>query len=154
MKRTVLILTGLLLSLPVSPALAQEDYPPDVLGLTLSDATLSCPAPTTVRGEGFPSGSEVDVFLNGDRAATATAGEPGNFSVTVDVPGGTGQHTISASAGGETAAATVTCVAGAAAGGVAFTGTNITVGLLLLFGLIVAGSAALVAGRRRARSSA
>jgi hypothetical protein len=51
----------------------------------------------------------------------------------------------------------VTCVlggAGPAAEGVAFTGANITVGLMILAGLIVAGSAALVAGRTRSRSSA
>jgi hypothetical protein len=41
--------------------------------------------------------------------------------------------------------------AGAGAGGIAFTGADIMVGLVILAGLIVIGWAALAAGRRRER---
>jgi hypothetical protein len=44
--------------------------------------------------------------------------------------------------------------AGAGAGGIAFTGADIMVGLIILAGLIVVGWAALAAGRRRARTAA
>ena len=49
------------------------------------------------------------------------------------------------------ASATLTCVA---AGGVAVTGANISLGLILLVVLVVIGAVALVLGRRRARTSA
>jgi hypothetical protein len=44
--------------------------------------------------------------------------------------------------------------AGAGAGGIAFTGADILIALVVLAGLIVVGTAALVAGRRRSRATA
>jgi hypothetical protein len=154
MQRGILII-GLMLW-TASPAFAQEDdYPPEVAGITLSDATLVCPSPTTVAGTGFGAGAQIDVSVDGDAVATVTADDDGSVSIAVDVPGGTGLRTITASGGGEIATAVVTCVsagAGPAAEGVAFTGTNITVGLVILAGLIIAGTTALVVGRRRANT--
>jgi hypothetical protein len=56
-------------------------------------------------------------------------------------------------AGGEGAGAGAAGAAGAGAGGIAFTGADIMVGLVILAGLIVIGWAALAAGRRRARAT-
>jgi hypothetical protein len=63
-------------------------------------------------------------------------------------PPGPGAGGAGAGAGGAGAGA------GAGAGGIAFTGADILVALVVLAGLIVVGTAALVAGRRRSRATA
>jgi hypothetical protein len=139
-------------TLLAGPAQAQPaDYPPGPAGIEISNAALSCPGEEfTVVGEGFVPGSSVDLFIDGDQVATVTADQNGEFSVTIQAPDlGTGQHTVTAeSSTGQTASATVTCVGAAA---VAFTGRNISLGLVLLVVLLAVGAAALFAGRRRAR---
>jgi hypothetical protein len=121
--------------------------------VSVSDATLSCPGDDfTLTGEGFNPNIEVTITFNGDQLATVTTDSEGNFSATISAPeASAGSHTVTASGGGESDSATVTCVAGA---GVAFTGRDISMGLILLVGLIVAGGTALALGRRRAARSA
>lgn len=131
------------------PASAQY---PQVADITISDATISCPGDEfTVAGSGFTPGSTVDVSVDGEQVASVEADERGRFSVMIDAPdAGAGQHTITAeSSEGETASATVTCVGA----GVAFTGADISKGLLLLVALVAVGGLALYGGRRRARAT-
>jgi hypothetical protein len=135
-----------------SPAAAQY---PDVADIAVSDTTLACPGEDfTISGEGFLPGETVTIFFDGEEVASVTAGDDGTFTVTITVPdAAAGSHTVTAvgeESGGD-ASATVTCVAGAA---VAFTGANISVGLILVAALIAVGAVALYAGRRRSRSAA
>jgi hypothetical protein len=135
--------------LVAGPAAAQY---PQAADITISDATLSCPGDEfTVAGEGFTPGSTVDIFVDGEPVATVDADGQGDFSVTIDAPdAAAGEHTVTAeSSAGDRATATVTCVAA----GVAFTGADISVGLLLLMALVAVGAVTLYAGRRRARAA-
>jgi hypothetical protein len=125
-----------------------DDYP-EVASIAVSDATLSCPQPFTVSGDGFEPGDTVTITFDGESIGSATVDDQGEFSADVTAPdAAAGSHTVTAS-NSDSAKATVSCV-GPAAPGVAFTGANITVGLLLLVGLVVAGAGALLLGRRRA----
>jgi hypothetical protein len=135
--------------LVASPATAQY---PQAADITVSDATLACPGDeATVAGEAFTPGSTVDIFVDGEPVATVQADEQGDFSATIDAPdAAAGAHTITAeSSAGDRATAAVTCLAA----GVAFTGADISMGLILLVALVAVGVVALLAGRRRARAA-
>jgi Bacterial Ig domain len=143
------LVLGASLLLLTAPASAQY---PQVSDITISDATLSCPGDEfTIQGEGFTPGSTVDIFVDGEHEATVEADEQGEFSVTIDAPdAAAGEHTVTAeSSEGDTASATVTCVGAA----VAFTGADVSRGLILLVALVGIGGVALYAGRRRARAT-
>jgi hypothetical protein len=140
----VLVLTG--------PASAQE-YP-DAAVITVSDSSLACPSEDfTITGSGFLPGETVDIFFDSEQVATVEADSDGTFTVTIAAPDApAGEHTVAAvGESGSDDTATVTCVTGAA---VAFTGANISMGLILLAALVAVGAVALYAGRRRARSTA
>jgi hypothetical protein len=125
---------------------------PQAADITVSDATLACPGDEfTIAGEGFTPGSTVDIFVDGEPVATVETDEQGDFSATIDAPdAAAGEHTITAeSDAGDRATATVTCLAA----GVAFTGADISMGLILLVALVAVGVVALLAGRRRARAA-
>jgi Bacterial Ig domain len=133
----------------VSPVSAQY---PRVADISISDTTLSCPGDEfTITGTGFTPGSTVDIFVDGEQVASMQADEQGEFSVTIDAPdAAAGEHTVTAeSSEGDRASATITCVGAA----VAFTGADISRGLLLLIALVAVGALALYAGRRRARTA-
>jgi hypothetical protein len=143
------------------PAAAQEEfnYPPGLIDITVSDTTVACPGSTvTISGTGFADDVEIGIFFDDLLVATVFPTQEGTFSATIDVPeAAAGTHTITAvqvlpDGTVLEESATVTCVA--AAPGLAVTGGNISMGLLLLAGLIVVGAVALVAGRRRSRTSA
>jgi arabinogalactan endo-1,4-beta-galactosidase len=146
------------LLLVAGPAAAQQ-YPPLGVQITISDVTPACPGGVmTVSGTGFTPGGEVQIFVESDGilVATTTADETGSFSVTFEVPVSTpGAHTVTAVdvATGEATSAGFVCPA-VAVPGLAVTGGNISVWMILLAGLVVVGAAALVAGRRRANRSA
>lgn len=133
------------------PASAQE-YP-DAAVITVSDTSLACPSEDlTISGSGFLPGETVDIFFDGEPVATVEAAPDGTFTVTIAAPdAAAGEHTVTAvgESGGDDSA-TVTCVTGAA---VAFTGANISMGLILLAALVGIGGVALYAGRRRAGSA-
>jgi hypothetical protein len=132
-----------------SPANAQY---PQAADITVSDATLACPGEEfTVAGQGFTPGSTVDIFVDGQPVATVEAGGRGDFSAMIHAPdAAAGEHSITAeSSAGDRATATVTCLAA----GVAFTGADISMGLILLVALVAVGAVALLAGRRRARAA-
>jgi LPXTG-motif cell wall-anchored protein len=144
------------LLLVAGPAAAQYELPKEI---TISDITPACPGGViTVSGTGFTPGGEVQIFVASDEVlvATTTADANGSFSVTFEVPVSTpGAHTVTAVdvASGDSTSAGFVCPA-VAVPGLAVTGGNISVWMILLGGLVVVGAAALVAGRRRANRSA
>jgi hypothetical protein len=156
----VLSMTAVVTALVAGPASAQ--YNGDVGDIAIDDAAIDCPSgeTLTITGEGFiPNEPAVRIFFDGEEIARVFPSDEGTFSVTVDPPGAAaGEHTIQARqfvAAEEpdeiVASATLTCVAGAA---VAFTGANISMGLILLAALVIVGVGALVVARRRSRTAA
>jgi hypothetical protein len=149
------------ISLAAGPAAAQARYPPAVAAITISDAAINCPSSETVTitGEGFiPNEPAVRIFFDGEQVAEVFPDDQGNISVTIDPPGSAvGEHTITArqfvspeEPGQIVASATLICVA---AGGVVFTGFNISLWLIMVAGLLMIGAVALAVGRRRARAA-
>lgn len=160
--KKILVVVSLAAVAVVIAGPASAQYPIDVADIALSDAAIDCPSgeTLTITGEGFsPNEPAVRIFFDGQQIAEVFPSDEGTFSVTVDPPGAAaGQHTIQArqfiaaeEPGEIVASATLTCVAGAA---VAFTGANISVGMVLLAILVIVGVAALVVGRRRSRTTA
>jgi hypothetical protein len=151
-KIVLAVVAAATVTLLAGPATAQY---PDVSDVSVSDTSLACPGEDlTVSGEGFLPGETVNVFFDDQQVASVTAGDDGSFTVTITAPDAApGQHTVTAvgEESGSDSSATVTCVTGAA---VAFTGANISMGLILLAALVAVGAVALYAGRRRARTSA
>jgi hypothetical protein len=149
---TLVVLAAAAVSLLSGPASAQE-YP-DAAVITVSDTSLACPSEDlTISGSGFLPGETVDIFFDGEQVATVEADSDGTFTVTITAPdAAAGEHSVTAvgESGGDDSV-TVTCVTGAA---VAFTGANISLGLILLAALVAIGAVALYAGRRRAQSIA
>ena len=154
MKRpTTLLMVSAFAFAFAGPAAAQ-DYPPEVFGeVSVSDSTVVCGAESvTVTGEGWVPGEEVRILFDGSQVGSATPGSDGAFEVTVDIPGAElGDHELQAiqdteAEGRIEGSASVTCVEAAT---LAATGANISVWLAIVAGLLVAGGAALFAGRRR-----
>ena len=145
------------------PAFAQQPYPPTVAGVVeVSDQTIDCGAETfTISGSGWAANSQVSITFAGQDLGTAPTDATGSFSISVTPPEASGTQTLTVTQGSLSETAQVTCVTGVGpggaeqgGGGVAFTGANITVGLLLLVGLILAGAATLALGRRRKNAAA
>lgn len=152
MRMTLAVVAAGAVLLLAGPATGQT-YP-DAAVITVSDTSLACPSEDfTISGSGFIPGETVEIFFDGAEVATVEADPDGTFTVTIAAPdAAAGEHTVTAEGdGGSDDEATVTCVTGAA---VAFTGANISRGLLLLAALVAVGAGALYAGRRRARSFA
>ena len=151
-KMTLVVVAAAAVLLLSGPASA-HDYP-EAAVITVSDTSLACPSEDfTISGSGFLPGETVDIFFDDDQVATVEADSDGTFTVTITAPdAAAGEHSVTAvgESGGDDSA-TVTCVTGAA---VAFTGANISMGLILLAALVAIGAVALYAGRRRARSIA
>lgn len=150
-----------ILLLVAGPATAQEfNYPPGDRDITLADTTVACPGGTVaVSGSGFADNVEIDIFFDDILVTSVFPDQEGAFSASFTAPeAAAGTHTVTAvqvlpDGTVLEQSATITCVV-AAAPGLAVTGANISMGLLLLAGLIVVGAVALVAGRRRSRTSA
>lgn len=124
----------------------------------------SCPtsggSDGTITGSGWCPGSDVTISVDGDVVGTATVDADGTFSF--DLPASvdtTVDHTITVEGlqsdcttpytdtfvlGGEGVGGT-----GGGGGGTAFTGANISVGLLAIGALLIVGAGALLASRRR-----
>ena len=164
MKKTAGTMTAALalVAILALPAFAQQPYPPTVAGVVeVSDQTIDCGAETfTISGSGWAANSQVSITFAGENLGTAPTDSTGSFSISVTPPEASGTQTLTVTQGSLSETAQVTCVTGVAAGGgggeggVAFTGANITVGLLLLVGLILAGAATLALGRRRKNAAA
>jgi Big-like domain-containing protein len=112
----------------------------------------------TITGSGWCPGSDVTISVDGDVVGTATVAGDGTFSF--DLPSSvdtTVDHTITVEGlqSDCTTPFTDTFVLGGTGagagggGGTAFTGANISVGLLALGALLIVGAGALLASRRR-----
>lgn len=159
MKRYASALMGALaLSLVLSaPAFAQ--YPPEEPSCGVSDTTLAAGDQVTVSGQNWQPGSTVSFTLQpeGEDLGSTTVGGNGNFSATLTIPNSvsSGTHSIECD-GVDVEGATVVLSSNitVSVGGTAFTGASISLGLLLLAGLLIVGVLALAAGRRKARIAA
>jgi hypothetical protein len=113
----------------------------------------------TITGAGWCPASDVTISVDGDVVGTATVAGDGTFSF--DLPASvdlTVDHTIMVEGlqSDCTTPFTDTFVLGAegtggggGGGGTAFTGSNISIGLLALGALLIVGAGALLASRRR-----
>ena len=156
MKRSAPIGLMTILALGLTGPLAAQDYPPEVLGeVTVSDSTVVCGAQSiAVSGEAWEPGTEVQIQFDGSTIATVTPDGTGSFSTNLAIPDAElGDHTLRAIQQSETAGevsgqASITCVAAGEAG-LASTGASIAMWVFLAVGLLLAGGAALLTGRRR-----
>ena len=154
MKRYVGIGLITILALAFAGPAAAQDYPPEVLGeVAVSDSTVVCGAQSIeVTGDAWEPGTEVEIQFDGDPIATVTPDGTGSFATTVDVPDASlGNHVLRAVQQSETAGtvegqATITCVEATALAG---TGASIATWVFLAAGLLIAGGAMIVVGRRR-----
>ena len=162
MKKIAIAAMSLATALLVSGHVSAQEYPPGGATCGVSATVVSPGGSLTVGCDNLLPGSSFTIeFLSPEVLASGTVGADGSFSETVTIPSDAtpGDHIIlvrGTDADGDPVSIEIpiTVSGGAAAEGVAFTGANITVGLLLLVGLVIAGGTALVAGRRRARTSA
>jgi LPXTG-motif cell wall-anchored protein len=128
-----------------SPTPSQACYPPS-----------SCPTAghsgRTITGANWCPGSDVQIFVDGNLVGTAHVASDGTFTFTLPASVGPGSHRIDvvglAADCSTTRTVSFTLVLGAG-GGTAFTGANVSMGLLIVGALLVVGAGALVAGRRR-----
>lgn len=150
-----MVMAALGLSLAV-PAFAQ-DYGADP-GITCTD-TAQAGGTVAVAGTNWLPESTVVLTFESDPVVVGTPetdGE-GSFSTTVTIPSDAeaGQHTLTATGrdqNGDPAQAScpLTVTAGAGPGGeIPVTGTNISLGLIIMGALIAAGIGFLVASRRK-----
>ena len=129
----------------------------------------SCPtsggSDGTITGAGWCPGSDVTISVDGDVVGTATVAGDGTFSF--DLPSSvdtTVNHTITVEglqSDCQTPFTDTFVLGGTGAGGVpgagggtAFTGANVSVGLLALGALLIVGAGALLASRRRGAAAA
>lgn len=130
-----------------------------------------CPPPTVGVGNDHPTpggstdlsgahwcpNSTVQIFLDGKFVGNAQVDSTGHFTFNLHIPPNIspGAHTITFKGLDSTCDNLVTLNMGitigqsGAGGNLPFTGSNISVGVLLLFALLIIGATSLVAGRRR-----
>jgi hypothetical protein len=151
-----LVLVLLLASAPSAARHQRDAYccPPHVE--VSPTGALTCPGGEfLVSGTGFTGHQAVRIFFDNQPIDTVRPGHDGSFQVVVTAPAAdAGQHTVFVRHRGLEVSAVVTCVAAGEAVGVAFTGFVLRAWVLVLAGLLVTGSASLVAGRGRARRRA
>jgi hypothetical protein len=117
----------------------------------------SCPtsggSDGTITGSNWCPGSDVTISVDGDVVGTATVAGDGTFSFDLpDSVDTTVDHTITVEglqADCTTPFTDTFVLGGTGGGGTAFTGANISVGLLALGALLIVGAGALLASRRR-----
>jgi len=138
-----------------SAACKYPPCPPPTVGVGNTHPT---PGSTTdLSGAHWCPGSTVQIFLDGKLIGNAQVDSTGHFVFPWHVPPGisSGAHTITFKGLDSTCDNLVTLnlgitIGGAASGGnLPFTGSNISVGVLLLIALLIIGATSLVAGRRR-----
>jgi hypothetical protein len=154
-----------------APALAAPSgvpacYPNCTPTGSVSDNTPTPGETITVTGGNFCPNSQITVLFDGEVIGHGRADGSGQFSDQVTIPANAspGHHVITLSGLGSdcTTPATVeipiTVVSGieggagaggGGGGGVAFTGANISLGMLVLAAMVIIGAASLIVGRRR-----
>lgn len=147
-----------------APAFAS--YPGGSPTVTPSSTTVNAGGLLTLDGANWLPGSMVHFTLHSKPVGLGTAkvAADGTFAATVQIPSGTspGHHTIVVSGRSSTNKPTTKKVgitissssSTAGGGGLAFTGANITLGVLIVVALAVLGLGALVLGRRRGSRTA
>ena len=160
MRRTMVIAATALFAGVLGVQGANAQYPP-AASCSLSETTVALGETITVSCGGFLPGSTVTVeILSPQVLATATVGADGEVSLAATIPSDLepGTHTLRISgtaADGSPVVIERTIVVLAAEGvaeeGLAITGGNIMLAVLLFGGLIAAGTSALILGRRRER---
>jgi len=166
---------GIFLAAPAFSASAaqQNCYPAGNPTASVSDSSPTAGETVTVSGGNYKPDSGVDVLFDGDQIAHGQTDGQGQFSFQVTIPGDAslGKHTITVSGvGGDCVSPAdveigVTLVvgengggggggggagaAGGGGGGVAFTGANISLGMVLIAVFVIVGAASLIVGRRR-----
>jgi hypothetical protein len=164
---------GIFFAVPAfSASAAQTCYPAGNPTASVSDSSPTAGETVTVSGGNFKPDSGVSVLFDGDQIAHGQTDGQGQFSLQVTIPADASlsKHTITVSgvggdcvspadveigvtlvvgesggAGGGGGAGT----AGGGGGGVAFTGANISLGMILIAVLVIVGAASLIVGRRR-----
>ena len=174
MKRVGIALTmasalGLFMAIPTlaSAQTVPDCYPNCEPTGSVSDVSPTAGQTITVTGGNFCPNSEVAVLFDGEQIGSGTANGNGTVTVQVTIPqdASLGEHIITLSglaSDCETPANVeipITVVSGAGAGGaggaggggggVAFTGADISLGMMLLAAMVIVGAAALIVGRRR-----
>jgi hypothetical protein len=167
---------GIFLAGPAFSASAapQTCYPAGNPTASVSDPSPTAGETVTVSGGNFKPNSGVDVLFDGDKIASDQTDAQGQFSIQVTIPNDAslGDHTITVSGvGGDCVSPaeveiSLTLVSGeggganggggaggvagnGGGGGVAFTGANISLGMLLIAVFVIIGAASLIVGRRR-----
>jgi len=138
------------------PALAQPYDEPTV---DVGDTNPKPGDEVDVSGDNWCPGSTVSIYLDGQFVGTAVVDANGHFDSSLVIPKNIdpGQHSITvvgldASCTEVVSRTTFFNISGGGVSGAAtlpFTGSNISVGVLLLVALVLVGTTALVAGRRR-----
>lgn len=166
MKRLgiALVITATLgLILVAAPSAGAAPYPPAPPPTVGGDPTPTPGSITDLSGSNWCPGSTVQIFLDGDFIGNATVDSSGQFLFGWHVPPNIspGPHTLTFKGLDSTCDNLVTVSMGitiagegAAGGNLPFTGSNISVGVLLLAALMIIGAASLVAGRRRKATAA
>jgi hypothetical protein len=154
------------------PALAAPSAVPDCYPNCTPTGSVSDNSPTpgqtiTVTGGNFCPNSQVTVLFDGEEIGHGQADGSGQFSDQVTIPADAtlGHHVITLSGLASdcktpaTVEIPITVVSGAEGGaggggggeggGVAFTGANISLGMLVLAAMVIIGAASLIVGRRR-----
>ena len=105
----------------------------------------------TITGSNWCRNSTVQIYVDGDFVGTAHVRADGTFSFVLpdSVADGTHLVEIFGLAADCTTFTNVPITVVLGAGGTAFTGANVSTGLLILGALVIIGLGALVAGRRR-----
>ena len=150
MKRFVaaLLVAGVLAAITALPASAQPCYP-------------NCPPPEVdfggddnLTGQFWCPGSTVSIYVDGGFVGTAQVNAQGEFNFPLKNLS-PGNHVIevvgldSTCQEVRTVRLNVNIAGGATGRTLPFTGSNISVGVLLIGALVIVGATALVAGRRR-----
>lgn len=128
--------------------------PPNI-EVSVSAGALTCPGEEfVVSGTGFSGHGPVRIFFGDVLVATVPQDPAGNFETVITAPAAPpGSHILAVRDSGVDVTATVTCVATGQVGAVAFTGVVLRTWMVLLAALLLAGTGALVAARRRGRGS-
>ena len=143
-----------------APAFAQTCYPsecpPPVIDV--GDTDVSPGGTTGITGDNWCPGSTVDIYFDGEFVGTAQVGSDGTFDTSILIPddAGPGDHVITV-VGLDLSCTEVVSVpqnvtiagGGAGASTLPFTGSNISVGVLLVLALLIVGATSIIAGRRR-----
>jgi LPXTG-motif cell wall-anchored protein len=103
----------------------------------------------TITGDHWCPDSTVTIFVDGDQVGTAHVASDGTFSFTLpdSVPDGT--HTITIEGLKDDCSTVADVSFTLVLGTTAFTGSNISIGVIALGALLIVGAGALIASRRR-----